>query len=79
MWTVGGFDQRPGIALIVSGVGTIIVSTPQDVALADVRRGIAMFRKISVPVGITFPKNLFLNQVLMKFIPFALRRSLVWY
>lgn len=30
--------------------GAIIVSTPQDVALADVRRGISMFRKISVPV-----------------------------
>jgi Mrp family chromosome partitioning ATPase len=32
--------------------GAVIVSTPQDVALADVRRGIAMFRKISVPVCI---------------------------
>ncbi|KAF9244273.1 P-loop containing nucleoside triphosphate hydrolase protein [Melanogaster broomeanus] len=31
--------------------GAVIVSTPQDVALADVRRGISMFRKISV--GIT--------------------------
>ncbi|KAF8841471.1 P-loop containing nucleoside triphosphate hydrolase protein [Paxillus ammoniavirescens] len=30
--------------------GAVIVSTPQDVALADVRRGIAMFRKISVPI-----------------------------
>lgn len=30
--------------------GAVIVSTPQDVALADVRRGISMFRKISVPV-----------------------------
>ncbi|KIJ60724.1 hypothetical protein HYDPIDRAFT_138651 [Hydnomerulius pinastri MD-312] len=30
--------------------GAIIVSTPQDVALADVRRGISMFRKISVPI-----------------------------
>lgn len=26
------------------------MSTPQDVALTDVRRGIAMFRKINVPV-----------------------------
>lgn len=30
--------------------GAVIISTPQDVALADVRRGISMFRKISVPV-----------------------------
>jgi ATP-binding protein involved in chromosome partitioning len=30
--------------------GAIIVSTPQEVALADVRRGIGMFRKTAVPV-----------------------------
>ncbi len=30
--------------------GAVIVSTPQEVALADVRRGIAMFRKTAVPV-----------------------------
>ena len=30
----------------------MIVSTPQDVALTDVRRGISMFKKISVPVSI---------------------------
>jgi ATP-binding protein involved in chromosome partitioning len=30
--------------------GTVIVSTPQDVALADVRKGIAAFQKLSVPV-----------------------------
>ncbi len=30
--------------------GAVIVSTPQEVALADVRRGIAMFRKTEVPV-----------------------------
>jgi ATP-binding protein involved in chromosome partitioning len=30
--------------------GAVIVSTPQEIALADVRRGIAMFRKTSVPV-----------------------------
>lgn len=31
--------------------GAIIVSTPQDVALTDVRKGISMFRKVSVPVS----------------------------
>jgi ATP-binding protein involved in chromosome partitioning len=30
--------------------GAIIVSTPQDVALADARKGLAMFRETSVPV-----------------------------
>lgn len=30
--------------------GAIIVSTPQEVALADVRRGIAMFKKTAAPV-----------------------------
>jgi ATP-binding protein involved in chromosome partitioning len=30
--------------------GAVIVSTPQEVALADVRRGVGMFRKTQVPV-----------------------------
>lgn len=30
--------------------GAVIVSTPQEVALADVRRGVAMFRKTAIPV-----------------------------
>jgi len=30
--------------------GGIIVTTPQDVALADVRRGIQMFRQVNTPV-----------------------------
>ena len=30
--------------------GAIIVSTPQDIALADVRRGIEMFKKVNVPI-----------------------------
>jgi ATP-binding protein involved in chromosome partitioning len=30
--------------------GAVIVTTPQDVALADARKGVAMFRKVSVPV-----------------------------
>ena len=32
--------------------GAVIVSTPQDVALSDVRKGIAMLKKVSVPVRI---------------------------
>ena len=30
--------------------GAVIVSTPQDVALADAVRGVAMFRKVNVPI-----------------------------
>ena len=30
--------------------GAVIVSTPQDLALLDARRGVAMFRKVNVPV-----------------------------
>jgi ATP-binding protein involved in chromosome partitioning len=30
--------------------GSIVVTTPQDVALDDVRRAVAMFRKVNVPV-----------------------------
>ena len=31
-------------------LGSVIVSTPQDVALLDARRGVEMFRKVDVPV-----------------------------
>ena len=30
--------------------GAVIVTTPQDVALVDARKGLAMFRKVNVPV-----------------------------
>jgi ATP-binding protein involved in chromosome partitioning len=33
----------------------VIVSTPQDVALADVRKGIAAFHKLSIPVRSLVP------------------------
>jgi ATP-binding protein involved in chromosome partitioning len=30
--------------------GAVIVSTPQDLALIDARRGVAMFKRVNVPV-----------------------------
>jgi len=30
--------------------GAVIVSTPQDIALIDARRGIAMFQKVNIPL-----------------------------
>ena len=30
--------------------GAVIVSTPQDIALLDARKGLAMFRRVDVPV-----------------------------
>lgn len=51
-------DMPPGtgdVALtlgqLVKVDGVIVISTPQDVALGDVRRGVEMFKRIHVPVG----------------------------
>jgi ATP-binding protein involved in chromosome partitioning len=30
--------------------GAVIVTTPQDIALADARKGLKMFEKVNVPV-----------------------------
>ena len=46
----GTGDAQLTLAQKVALSGAVIVSTPQEVALADVRRGVAMFRKTNVPV-----------------------------
>lgn len=50
-------DMPPGTGDIqltlsqrVPVAGAVIVTTPQDIALADARKGIAMFNKVAVPV-----------------------------
>ncbi|TFK32313.1 P-loop containing nucleoside triphosphate hydrolase protein, partial [Crucibulum laeve] len=63
-WSTGGegldvlvIDMPPGtgdvpltLGQLVTVDGAVIVSTPQDVALSDVRKGISMLRKVSVPI-----------------------------
>ncbi|MCH8183268.1 MAG: Mrp/NBP35 family ATP-binding protein [Proteobacteria bacterium] len=46
----GTGDAQLTIAQRVPLAGALIVSTPQDVALSDVRKGLNMFRKVEVPV-----------------------------
>ena len=46
----GTGDIQLSLAQSVPVTGAIIVTTPQDVALADARRGIEMFRKVEVPI-----------------------------
>ncbi|KAK7690768.1 hypothetical protein QCA50_005867 [Cerrena zonata] len=50
-------DMPPGtgdvpltLGQLVKVDGAVIVSTPQDVAISDVRKGVTMFKKIDVPI-----------------------------
>jgi ATP-binding protein involved in chromosome partitioning len=51
------FDMPPGtgdaqlsLSQVIPLSGVVMVTTPQDVALLDVRKGLAMFRKLNVPI-----------------------------
>ena len=46
----GTGDAQLTLAQKVPLKGAVIVSTPQDLALIDARRGLAMFKKVNVPV-----------------------------
>jgi len=46
----GTGDASLSLAQSLSLTGVIIVTTPQDVALADVVKGIAMFKQLEVPI-----------------------------
>ncbi len=47
----GTGDVQLSLAQTVANIsGAVVVTTPQRVALADARRGVAMFEKVSVPV-----------------------------
>lgn len=46
----GTGDAQLALAQGTRLAGAVIVSTPQDLSLIDARRGIAMFRKVDVPI-----------------------------
>jgi len=46
----GTGDAQLTMSQSVPLAGAVIVSTPQDLALIDARRGVAMFQKVSVPI-----------------------------
>jgi ATP-binding protein involved in chromosome partitioning len=46
----GTGDVQLTMAQQVPLAGAVIVSTPQDIALADARKGLNMFRKVDIPV-----------------------------
>ncbi|MFN3349736.1 Mrp/NBP35 family ATP-binding protein, partial [Pseudorhodoplanes sp.] len=46
----GTGDAQLTMAQQVPLAGAVIVSTPQDLALIDARRGVAMFKRVNVPI-----------------------------
>ena len=46
----GTGDAQLTMAQRVAPTGAVIVSTPQDIALIDARRGVKMFERVHVPV-----------------------------
>jgi ATP-binding protein involved in chromosome partitioning len=46
----GTGDAQLTLSQAVALTGAVIVTTPQDVALSDAKKGINMFRKVEVPV-----------------------------
>ncbi len=46
----GTGDAQLTLAQTVPLAGAVIVSTPQDLALIDARRGVSMFNKVDIPV-----------------------------
>ena len=46
----GTGDVALSLAQLLPGAGTVVVCTPQDVALLDATKAIAMFRKVNLPL-----------------------------
>lgn len=49
-WPAAGTGLSSGRPTVPVLPGAVIVSTPQDIALLDARRGAEMFKKVNVPV-----------------------------
>src|SRR4029434_4864002 len=47
----GTGDTQLSLSQLIPLSGAVIVTTPQDLALADVVRGVAMFQKVGVPLS----------------------------
>lgn len=57
----GTGDAQLGLAQDIKPKAAIIISTPQDLALADARKGVAMFQKVDIPIaGIVENMSLFI-------------------
>jgi ATP-binding protein involved in chromosome partitioning len=48
----GTGDAQLSLTQQVPISGAVVVTTPQDIALIDARRGAEMFRKVDVPVSV---------------------------
>ena len=46
----GTGDAQLGLAQDIKPAGAIVISTPQDLALLDARKGVRMFEKVGIPV-----------------------------
>jgi len=46
----GTGDAQLSVCQLIPVTGAVIVTTPQDVALGDAKKGLAMFQKVHVPV-----------------------------
>lgn len=57
----GTGDAQLAITQLLPLSGAVIVSTPQDIALLDAKRGLAMFRRVQVPIfGLVENMSLFI-------------------
>lgn len=52
----GTGDAQLSLSQQVPISGAVVVTTPQDIALIDARRGAEMFRKVDVPVSRLIPR-----------------------
>lgn len=56
----GTGDTQLTISQQIPLSGVVIVSTPQDIALIDARKGVNMFKKVNIPVSTLLPYFIFI-------------------